>query len=490
MERKYFKSKLLKKYFRFAKKGKVVKQAGNFSPLAVSSIGAGMFPAYISKYYNFYFDCLVLASKKKHGAIFFDLLRYSDCTRVSWQRYANLSYKEKLPENIDFLRMHKIVKELYRKYTSKKYVKLSSGDLHQHFKMLLDNIAKLLAATIFSESLDEKLAQEFYENIGGNMKKFHRFFSLAAKPTFLSFVSRFDEELLRAHRLRNIESLQWLFCDYYVAPQTKEVESLFRNTWKKKASALRIKAEIQKMKKEVSCEKEATRTFKRTLSLEEQKLFDFIQLALYTRDYRKESLQKLYTMICNVARELLLQYEISPDLAAFATTKEILEKSYIKKGYDKTLAKRESGELTFIDRNGAQVELVDYESIEKNLFSLVEKSDSFAKEIRGNIAYKGKVLGRVFVIQHKEEFSKFQDGGILVTSMTRPEYIPLIKRAKAIVTDEGGITCHAAIVARELKKPCIIGTKIATKVLHDGDLVEVDACPSSGVADKGVVRRM
>jgi hypothetical protein len=65
--------------------------------------------------------------------------------------------------------------------------------------------------------------------------------------------------------------------------------------------------------------------------------------------------------------------------------------------------------------------------------------------------------------------------------MTRPEFVPLMKKAGAIITNEGGITCHAAIIARELKKPCIIGTKIATQVLKDGDFVEVDA-------DAGVVR--
>ena len=79
------------------------------------------------------------------------------------------------------------------------------------------------------------------------------------------------------------------------------------------------------------------------------------------------------------------------------------------------------------------------------------------------------------------ESASFQDGSVLVTGMTRPEFVPLMKRASAIITDEGGITCHAAIVSRELKKPCIIGTKIATQVLKDGDLVEVDA-------DNGVVR--
>ena len=65
--------------------------------------------------------------------------------------------------------------------------------------------------------------------------------------------------------------------------------------------------------------------------------------------------------------------------------------------------------------------------------------------------------------------------------MTRPEFIPLIRKAAAIVTDAGGILCHAAIVAREMKKPCIVGTKVATKAFKDGDLVEVDA-------NKGVVK--
>ena len=65
--------------------------------------------------------------------------------------------------------------------------------------------------------------------------------------------------------------------------------------------------------------------------------------------------------------------------------------------------------------------------------------------------------------------------------MIKPDYLSAMKKAVAFVTDEGGITCHAAIVARELNRPCIIGTKIATKVLKDGDEVEVDA-------DNGVVK--
>jgi phosphoenolpyruvate synthase/pyruvate phosphate dikinase len=103
-------------------------------------------------------------------------------------------------------------------------------------------------------------------------------------------------------------------------------------------------------------------------------------------------------------------------------------------------------------------------------------------EIKGNIAYQGFAKGKVRVIlSARESGEKFKKDEILVTSMTTPDFVPLIKRAKAVVTDEGGILCHAAIVARELTTPCVIGTKIATKVLKDGDLVEVNA-------DKGVVR--
>ena len=97
------------------------------------------------------------------------------------------------------------------------------------------------------------------------------------------------------------------------------------------------------------------------------------------------------------------------------------------------------------------------------------------EELLGQIAMEGKVRGKVRVLNQKSEIPLLKKGEILVTAMTTPDYLPAMHKAAAFVTDEGGITCHAAIIAREMKKPCIIGTKIATKVLKDGDLVEVDA---------------
>lgn len=96
-------------------------------------------------------------------------------------------------------------------------------------------------------------------------------------------------------------------------------------------------------------------------------------------------------------------------------------------------------------------------------------------DLYGTTANVGKVMGRVRVLMGPEGFKNMVKGEILVTSMTRPEFIPILSKAAAIITDEGSLTCHAAIVSREMDIPCIVGTKIATKVLKDGDIVEVNA---------------
>jgi phosphoenolpyruvate synthase/pyruvate phosphate dikinase len=130
----------------------------------------------------------------------------------------------------------------------------------------------------------------------------------------------------------------------------------------------------------------------------------------------------------------------------------------------------------------------------KYLFFDGKKADIFIKRevekpfiisklgfIKGMVANLGFACGAVKLILSQKDITKMRKGDILVARMTTPEIVPAAQLAAAIVTDEGGITCHAAIIARELKKPCIIGTKIATQVLKDGDLVEVDA-------NKGIIK--
>jgi phosphohistidine swiveling domain-containing protein len=104
-------------------------------------------------------------------------------------------------------------------------------------------------------------------------------------------------------------------------------------------------------------------------------------------------------------------------------------------------------------------------------------------ELEGSVANMGLVRGIVKVVHDISELGKVEDGDILVASMTTPEFVPAMERAAAFVTDEGGITCHAAIVSREMDVPCIIGLEIVTKVLKDGDFVEVDA-------NNGIIRKL
>lgn len=102
------------------------------------------------------------------------------------------------------------------------------------------------------------------------------------------------------------------------------------------------------------------------------------------------------------------------------------------------------------------------------------------KEILGVVANKGIARGMVWIISPSDrnqlvKADKMRNNDILVAAMTRPQLMEAMSKAAAIVTDEGGITCHAAVVSRELGIPCIVGTHVATKVLKDGDLIEVDA---------------
>ena len=103
--------------------------------------------------------------------------------------------------------------------------------------------------------------------------------------------------------------------------------------------------------------------------------------------------------------------------------------------------------------------------------------------LRGLGAAPGSASGAVRVVKTREDAAALRDGEVLVTHMTAPDWVPLMRRAAAIVTDSGGMTCHAAIVSRELGIPCVVGTSKATEVLSDGQEVTVDA--GAGVVTAG-----
>ena len=95
-------------------------------------------------------------------------------------------------------------------------------------------------------------------------------------------------------------------------------------------------------------------------------------------------------------------------------------------------------------------------------------------------------IGVAKIVLNLEEAGKLmQKGDVLVTDMTNPDYVPFMKLAGAIVTDKGGVTCHAAIVSRELGIPCVVGTSNATKLMVTGKEYTVDS--RSGVVYEGVL---
>ncbi|MFA6272373.1 MAG: PEP-utilizing enzyme [Patescibacteria group bacterium] len=118
----------------------------------------------------------------------------------------------------------------------------------------------------------------------------------------------------------------------------------------------------------------------------------------------------------------------------------------------------------------------------KKLFVQTKPNIKHSDIIRGQVAYPGKAKGIVKIINSTGDLNKFNEGDILLSYSTNPSLVPAMNKAAAIVTNAGGITCHAAIVSRELGIPCIIGTEVATKVFKDGDVVEVDAT-------KGIIKR-
>ncbi|MFA5987174.1 MAG: PEP-utilizing enzyme [Candidatus Paceibacterota bacterium] len=197
--------------------------------------------------------------------------------------------------------------------------------------------------------------------------------------------------------------------------------------------------------------------------------------------FRKKGFELFSILVGKVLREVSRRHKISikPDMFLY-TYDEIVSLLSKDKVVGKDILDSRRNALA-VRRRGSKADAY-FGKQAQDIWKLVQdklKKDTNTKELKGMIAYAGKVAGRVHVVFERRDkeagFYKFKDGEILVTDMTKPDMISLCKKAAAIITDEGGILSHAAIIARELKKPCIIGTKEATQILKDGDMVEVDA---------------
>ena len=205
---------------------------------------------------------------------------------------------------------------------------------------------------------------------------------------------------------------------------------------------------------------------------------DILGRLIKAREQSEGTIEHLVEYWRDIAKNLLGLRQISSDYASFLTFTEI-EQMLVDKLFIPDSEKLEARSRHYVFFKGEVYTSIGLnEFLDRNGFSYEPAVfDKKIEEFKGIVASKGgeSIKAKVQVIFKNEEVKNFKEGNILVSVMTNPYFVPAMKNTAAIITDEGGITCHAAIVSRELKVPCIIGTKIATKVLKDGDLVEVDA---------------
>ena len=213
------------------------------------------------------------------------------------------------------------------------------------------------------------------------------------------------------------------------------------------------------------------------LNTEEKYLFSICREFTFLKGLRMEVLYGLCSVWSKVLVEISKRLKIEKDLLYYASVHELASALSGKKLLDKKeLISRRKFCVWVAVSEHKQIILSGQKAKDflKKINYKKEKTEKNVLVIHGTVASLGYAKGRVKIVNKTSEISKVKEGDIMVSMATHPGLLPAMKKASAFITDAGGITSHAAIVAREMKKPCIIGTKIATKVLKDGDMIEID----------------
>ncbi len=334
------------------------------------------------------------------------------------------------------------------------------------------------AQTIFDELTSDTLFIEFLvPEVISDVLKGSRFAAIDARHVLEQAAAMPFDSFEHRHRALKIKALH-AAGGVVTSQLIRDVKYLFTDYQCTKPDAA-IRAELEALQGALPpMVEEASAP---TLSQDEQYLFDYFVYISRLRDYRKDHLAMAQALLQLFGEELCRRVGLLPHDALNMLPTELMQGvAYIREHKDDIVARRGGLEAYSISRDNTNIHAstIDVGALAKE-FS--HQHDTHTNEIKGDGASRGVARGRVRIVYDAMRENEFIDGEVLVTSMTRPEFVPLMKRAGAIVTNEGGITCHAAIVSRELKKPCVIGTRIATEFLKTGDMVEVDA-------EKGIVR--
>ena len=197
-------------------------------------------------------------------------------------------------------------------------------------------------------------------------------------------------------------------------------------------------------------------------------------------DFRRQGIFHAQSLFEEIGRRMGLGLQ---DMS-YLTEEEIIDFLDKDSAISKNLVEQRKQGFAIYFNQQRKIECKSGEEIDTALIELgIIIHEEYHGEIGGTPASSGKAKGTAVIVKGVSDLHKVKHGDILVAVTTHPDFVPAMQRAAAIITDEGGITSHAAIVAREFGLPCVVGTKHATKVLKDGDEIEVDA-------DQGIVRKI
>ena len=230
--------------------------------------------------------------------------------------------------------------------------------------------------------------------------------------------------------------------------------------------------------------KQAALVEKIDINRELQRLLQDLRTLAIMTDERKEFTSQAHVAFHHILKEAGSSLGLSLPVVRMVTLEELFALASWPEKISEIAERRTNSVFAVFCEKGAYriIEGTEAERIAQDLLV----SQATVEEITGSIASRGsKTLTRgvARVLFSSKDVGKISLGEILVAPMTTPDFVVAMRKAAAIVTDEGGVTCHAAILSRELGIPCIIGTKVATKVLKDGDIVLVDT-------EKGIVKKL
>jgi len=317
-----------------------------------------------------------------------------------------------------------------------------------------------------------------------NEARFSEIFATLSNPTKRSFTAEAELSLLRIALLESKEKERaikshankyyWQIYDYYgpildekkIKLELKDFEKLSQDTIKgriRKIENFNIEAE-QKLQEAISCV---------PLDQKFSNIFQALRVFSYFYgDVKKEIVSKASVGLGLIIKEIAKRFGVDESDLHYATVAELKTVSEGDNLDIKKLQKRRKRScLKVVDT--VYTFLSDEEL--KKFEQLINKKERKAKLVKGMSASSGLYIGKACLISNVSQIETFQKGEILVTKMTTVDFVPAMKKAGAIVTDLGGITCHAAIVSRELGIPCIIATRNATQIIKTGDKLEVNA---------------